>query len=300
MALALCFLLLSGVLLTSAAVSHHPATRAPTARTAPSSRPLAPARPAFDTAWLDRHPAPELGVAARAGVLIDLDGGQLLWARDDHTARAPASLTKLMTVLVAADLAPLSRVVTVPVEATQIEPDLMGLSAGDRVTLEDLYYGVFLDSGNDAAETLSRTLVLRARFISLMNQRAHKLGLAATYFSNPTGLDEPALTSSAYDLAVVARELVRTHPEVLPIAATRELWIAPTADHGGYSAVNLNKLLWTYPGATGLKTGQTDEAGGCVVATATRGGRHLLAVVMNSNVFFTDASRLLDYGFSIA
>ena len=169
----------------------------------------------------------------------------------------------------------------------------------DRVTLEDLYYGVFLDSGNDAAETLARTLVSRTRFIALMNQRAQKLGLTATYFSNPSGLDEPALTSSAYDLAVLTRELVRTHPEILPIAATKELWIPPTADHGGYSAVNPNKLLKTYPGATGLKTGQTDDAGGCVVATATRGGRHLLAVVMNSNVFFTDAGRLLDYGFAV-
>lgn len=298
MALAVCFLLGAAVLLTSAVISHHP-TRATPATRAAAHLPLAPAQPVFATAWLARHPAPDLGVAAQAGVLVDLDSGQLLWARDEHTARAPASLTKLMTVLVAADLAPLSRVVTVPAEATQVEPNLMGLSAGDRVTLEDLYYGVFLDSGNDAAETLARTLVSRPRFISLMNRKAQQLGLAATYFSNPSGLDEPALTSSAYDIAVLTRELIRTHPELLPLAATKELWIPPTADHGGYSAVNLNKLLKTYPGATGLKTGQTDAAGGCVVATATRNGRHLVAVVMNSNVFFTDAGRLLDYGFSV-
>ena len=296
-ALVACLAVLAAALLTSAVVVRRSAMQPP-ARHRAAAAVATPAAPAFSTGWLAQHPSPDLGVTAQAGIVVDLDSGQVLWARDEHGARAPASLTKLMTVLVALSLAPLDRQVTVPEEATRIEPDLMGLAAGDRVSLEDLMYGIFLDSGNDAAETLARTLVTRSRFIALMNKKAQELGLSSTYFVNPSGLDEPAQTSSAYDLAVLSRALVRAHPELAPIIATKEIWIPPTAEHRGYSAVNLNKLLRIYPGATGLKTGQTDDAGGCVVGTATRNGRHLLAVVLNSDVFFTDATRLLDYGFA--
>ncbi len=271
-----------------ALISHHVSANSPK-----------PVLAAYSTGWLDANSGPDLPIRAQSAIVVDLDSKKVVWARDPHSVRAPASLTKLITAMVAADLAPMGMEVTVPAEAAQIEPDVMGLSEGEVVTLETLFYGLFLDSGNDAAETLSRTLVPRDRFLQLMNQRAARLGMRDTHFSNPTGLDDPDLHASAYDLAVAAGELTAHYPKLAAIAATREQPIAGTAQHKAYDPYNLNKMLWTYPGATGLKTGFTDLAGGCVVVTATRDGRHLLAVVMNDDIFFTDAGKLLDYGWSV-
>lgn len=291
----LCAAVLASAALMRPAAPHRPAPSAP----APAAGPLALPQH-LNAGWLAQHPAPELGVKAESGILIDLDTGRVLWARQEHSSRAPASLTKLMTAMIATDHARLTDELRVPPEAASMEPDLMGLSAGEVVTVQDLLYGLFLDSGNDAAEALARGLIPRDRFIAEMNVRAAQLGLAETHFTNPTGLDEPGLRSSAWDLAVLARQLTGHYPQLLRIASQKEVWIPPTAEHKGYSAVNLNKLLRTYPGAEGLKTGLTDDAGGCVIATAGRGKRHLLAVVMHSDLFFTDAGRLLDYGFATA
>jgi D-alanyl-D-alanine carboxypeptidase (penicillin-binding protein 5/6) len=248
--------------------------------------------------FVTAHPSPDLGLHAQAAVLVDLDRRQVVWEHDSATPRAPASLTKMMTAMVALDHASLDRRVTVPAEAAGVEPDVMGLSAGEVVTVRDLLYGLFLDSGNDAAETLAQTLLPRARFIAEMNAKARMWGLQHTQFSNPSGLDAVGLASSPYDLAVIAGHLVLDRPELLQIAGTKEMPIPATDQHKAFDPYSLNKLLWMYPGATGLKTGFTDNAGGCVVGTATRDGRHLVAVVMNSDIFFTDAGKLLDYGFA--
>jgi serine-type D-Ala-D-Ala carboxypeptidase (penicillin-binding protein 5/6) len=252
----------------------------------------------YRTDFLAAHPSPDLGLHAQAAVLVDLDRRQVLWEHDSRSPRAPASLTKMMTAIVALDHASLDREVTVPAEATGVEPDIMGLTAGEVVTVRDLLYGLFLDSGNDAAETLAQTLLPRARFIAEMNAKARAWGLQQTQFSNPSGLDAAGLASSPYDLAVIAGHLAVDHPELMEIAGTKEMPIAATDKHKAFDPYSLNKLLWIYPGATGLKTGFTDDAGGCVVGTATRDGRHLVAVVMNSDIFFTDAGKLLDYGFA--
>lgn len=257
-----------------------------------------PAAAYYRSDFVAAHPSPDLGLHAQAAVLVDLDSREVLWQRDAQTARAPASLTKMMTAMVALDHASLDRKVTVPAEATGVEPDVMGLSTGEVVTVRDLLYGLFLDSGNDAAETLAQTLVPRARFIAEMNAKASRWGLQHTRFSNPSGLDADGLAASPYDLAVIAGHLELDHPELMAIAGTKEMPIAATDQHKAFDPYSLNKLLWMYPGATGLKTGFTDNAGGCVVGTATRAGRHLVVVVMNSDIFFTDAGKLLDYGFA--
>jgi D-alanyl-D-alanine carboxypeptidase (penicillin-binding protein 5/6) len=252
----------------------------------------------FSRSWLYAHPAPALGLKAQSAILVDLDRRQVLWELDPASVRAPASLTKMMTAMIAVDHAGLDQLVTVPVAAAAVEPNHMGLSAGEQVPVRDVLYGLFLDSGNDAAETLAGALLPRARFLAEMNARAALLGLRETRFSNPTGLDDPGLHSSARDLAVLAAYLELHYPELKDIASTRQKWIPAAGWHGAYAPYNLNKLLWSYAGADGLKTGLTDDAGGCVAASATRGGRHLLAIVLHSDVFFTDAARLLDYGFA--
>jgi D-alanyl-D-alanine carboxypeptidase (penicillin-binding protein 5/6) len=212
--------------------------------------------------------------------------------------------------MVAADLAPLDRTVTVTASTDadavrKAEPTstVMGLTAGERLTVRELLYGVFLRSGNDAAETLGGGIVSRARFVELMNQKAASLHMAESHFTSPVGLDDPAMRSSAYDLAIAAATIVRRYPAVLAISGAASITLPATATHQAFDMTNYNKLVvpgsgFAYAGATGMKTAFTDDAGQCMVATATRGGRRLAAVVLDSDVFFTDATRLLDYGFS--
>lgn len=251
--------------------------------------------------WLAIKKEPSLPIHGQAAYLVDVDSKTVLWAKDPDTSRAPASLTKLMTAIVAVDDAgSLDRVVTVDPGATQIEPSLMGLTAGEQLTVRDLLYGLFLDSGNDAAEALARGLVPRDRFIRQMNQKAKSIGLTNTHYVNPSGLDAPGHGMSAHDIVHLAAYLDKYYPQLAQIAATRDITIPATATHKAFPMENLNRMLWSYPGITGLKTGLTDNAGGCWLATATRGGRHLIAVVLNATGHSADdAAVLLDYGFSV-
>ncbi len=255
----------------------------------------------FSTVWLALHKQPALPIHGRAAYLVDVDSRVVLWAKEADAPRAPASLTKLMTAMVAIDdAASLDKVVVVDPAATTVEPSLMGLTTGERVTVRDLIYGLFLDSGNDAAEALARGIVPRDRFIRQMNQKATSIGLAQTHFINPSGLDAPGHGMSAHDIVHMAAYLDRYYPQLAAIAATKDISIAATDAHKAFAMQNLNRMLWTYPGATGLKTGLTGNAGGCWLTTAVRNGRHLIAVVMNATGYSADDARiLLDYGFSI-
>ncbi len=255
----------------------------------------------FSTVWLALHKQPALPIHGRAAYLVDVDSRVVLWAKEADAPRAPASLTKLMTAMVAIDdAASLDKVVVVDAAATTVEPSLMGLTTGERVTVRDLIYGLFLDSGNDAAEALARGIVPRDRFIRQMNQKATSIGLTQTHFINPSGLDAPGHGMSAHDIVHMAAYLDRYYPQLAAIAATKDISIAATDAHKAFAMQNLNRMLWTYPGATGLKTGLTGNAGGCWLTTAMRNGRHLIALVMNATGYSADDARiLLDYGFSI-
>ena len=240
-------------------------------------------------------------IHGQAAYLVDLDTRMVLWQRDPETSRAPASLTKLMTAMVAVDdAASLDQVITVATAATQISPSVMGLSPGERLTVRQLLDGLFLDSGNDAAEALARGIVPRDRFIRQMNQKALSIGLTASHFVNPSGLDAAGHGMSAHDLVHVAAYLDKYYPELAAIASTKDISIPASSTHKAFYPHNLNVMLWTYAGATGLKTGLTDSAGGCMLTTATRGGRHLIVVVLNATgVSAADATVLLNYGFSV-
>jgi len=255
----------------------------------------------FSQLWLAVHHQPNLPIHGQAAYLVDVDARAVIWMKDPETTRAPASLTKLMTAMVAVDDAgSLDKVVVVPKEATQIQPSVMGLSPGEKVTVRELVYGLFLDSGNDAAEALARGIVPRDRFIREMNQKASNIGLTSTHFVNPSGLDALGHGMSAHDIVHMAAYLDKYYPDLAAIAATKEISIAATSTHKAFPMQNLNRMLWTYAGANGLKTGLTDNAGGCWLATATRSGRHLIAVVLNdTGRSAEDAALLLDYGFSV-
>lgn len=293
------------VLVSATAGLVAPARSVPRAAPAPHRAPGGPnAAAAATTAQAAPAPAPpELGLRDSASILVDTRSGAVLYQHNAGQRRAPASLTKIVTVMVALDHAPLTRTVTVPATATGwgAEDAVMGLHTGETVTVRELLYGIFLASGNDAAETLAQTLMPRGQFIAAMNARAAQLGLGGTHFANPTGMDAPDHYSTAADLAAVTRAFQAQHPDLLAIAGLPSVVLYATAGHPEYDLVNLNKLvLWPYAGATGLKTGYTPDAGGCVAATAERGGRQLSAVVLGDDVMFSDAARLFDYGWARA
>jgi D-alanyl-D-alanine carboxypeptidase (penicillin-binding protein 5/6) len=247
------------------------------------------------------RPAPAVpAIKARAAIVLDLDTSTTLYQLDPHGRHAPASLTKVVTALVALDHLRLDQLVTVPASINQLPWDStrMGLRVGEQVTVRELMDGLFLNSGNDAAITLSEAAMSRAAFVAAMNAKAAALGMADTHFVNPIGLDDPGHYSSAADLAKAAIELESRFPAVAAMAATPSLTLPATALHHAYNLYNLNQLIRTYPGATGLKTGWTGRAGGCLIATATRNGRHLLVVVLGSPRIFDEAAALLDFGFA--
>jgi D-alanyl-D-alanine carboxypeptidase len=281
-----------------------------------AAHPVRPAHPApgpgplLSSAWLAAHPQPALDVKAQAVVMIDVDTRQVLWQRQPRESWAPASLTKLVTAMVAADLAPLDRAVRVTGASDadavrEVEPTstVMGLTVGEKLRVRDLLYGLFLRSGGDAAETLAGGVVQRDQFVRLMNRKAAALHMADSHFTTPVGLDDPGMRTTAYDMALAAAAIVTRYPALLAIAGTPSITLPQTATHKEFAMINYNKLVlpgtpFTYRGATGMKTAFTDDAGQCMIATATRGGRRLVAVILDDDVFFTDAVKLLDYGFA--
>ncbi len=240
------------------------------------------------SALLAEKAGPTLG--ASSGILVDRPSGTVLWAKNPDAARAPASTTKMMTVLAATESLEPDQMVTVPAEAL-VGGTTMGLKAGERLSVRDLLYGALLPSGNDAATALAIAAGGDERtFVQRMNEHAAEWGLTATHFANPHGLDEAGHVSSARDLAQLG---LRTLADPLLASIVRK----PQARIGERQLTNTNDLLTTYDGAYGVKTGTTDNAGQVLVAAAARTDGDALTVVMNSPDRFVETRRLLDFYF---
>lgn len=234
-------------------------------------------------------------VQASAAVLVDAETGSVVFEKNAHARRAPASTTKIMTALVTLRNARLDDVVVAGSEVEGIEPTIIGLDPGDRLTVEQLLYGLLLPSGNDAAVALAKRVGGSIpRFVSMMNEEAADLGLDDTQFVNPNGLDADGHYSSAFDLALIARAALKD-PTFARVVSTREYSI-PGPPRWLFRSTNI--LLGTFPGADGVKTGYTDNAGRCLVLSATRDGRRAIAVVLDSEATWADSSALLDYFFA--
>jgi serine-type D-Ala-D-Ala carboxypeptidase (penicillin-binding protein 5/6) len=266
-----------------------------------------PAQPVPRQAYvgiLPRAPRPAAVPALhdRAAILVDLTDRRVLYENNALAPLPTASLAKLVTIQVALRYATLQTVLTVPQSATQLDPDdtRMGLGAGEQLTVEDLIDGILLESANDAALVLAQAIIPEPRFIADMNALVRSWGLTDAGFTNPTGLDAPGEAASAYDLAVIAAHLVEAQPQLLQISDQREILIPQTSAHKAYDLASLiGPVLTGFPGADGLKTGFTDDAGYCLALTDRRGGRTLLAVVLDSPRDVDDAQALITYGFSV-
>jgi D-alanyl-D-alanine carboxypeptidase (penicillin-binding protein 5/6) len=235
----------------------------------------------------------------RGGILFDLDTGQVLWQHNPDTRLRIASLTKMMTALLTVEAEPPSARVLVTKAAVDSAGSKVGvLPLGRHVRLETMLYGLLLPSGNDAAIALAQHVAGSiARFVERMNQRAAQLGMGCTRYSSPSGYVDAANFSCAADLAVLAR-VDEQQPRLARIVRTLSKQLPLPIKGGKVYLYNNNPLLiYHYPGATGLKTGFTDAAGRCLVATAQRGGVRLGVVLLNSRNPGVQAKQLLDRAF---
>ena len=242
-------------------------------------------------------------VDAGAAVLMEKETGTVLYEQSAHDKMEPASVTKIMTLLLvmeAIDSGSLSTedVVTVSAHAASMGGSQVYLKEGEQMTVRDLLKAVAVASGNDASVALAEHLAgSEEAFVERMNQRAAQLGMTDTCFVNCTGLPAAGHLTSAYDIALMSRELILNHPAIREYTT---IWMDSLRD-GQFQLANTNKLIRFYEGATGLKTGSTDSAGYCLSATAERDGMELIAVVLNcpsSDVRSAAASSLLNYGFA--
>jgi D-alanyl-D-alanine carboxypeptidase (penicillin-binding protein 5/6) len=238
-------------------------------------------------------------IEAAAGILVDIDTGQVLWELNDHQARPPASTVKTLTALVVMQNFAASTLITAQPDAlTQAGDETkMGLRPGDRMTVEQLLSGMLLASGNDAATVLAGETVGAERFVGAMNAQLAALGLHDSHVTSPVGLDDRDMYASAYDLAVVATADVLNFPLFRAIVDTKSETIPATADHQAFLLNNVNQLLELYPAAVGIKPGWTGDAGACEVGMAVRDGHRLVSVLLDGHLVYTETKRLLDWGF---
>ena len=247
--------------------------------------------------------AQAVDVSAPSALLMEKETGTILFAKDEHTQREPASVTKIMTLLLAMEAIASGQlsydtVVTASAHACSMGGSQVWLKENEQMTVDEMLKAVCVVSANDCAVALAEQIAgSEEAFVERMNQRAKELGMNDTTFQNATGLPAAGHVTSAYDIALMSRELVLNHPDIRKYTT---IWMDSL--RGGESQlVNTNRLVRFYQGATGLKTGSTDNALYCLSATAERDGMELIAVIMKgatSAQRFEDAQTLLNYGFA--
>lgn len=247
----------------------------------------------LDTPRPARRP-PDLDVAALA--LVDLDGRRILYGRNARARRPIASLTKVMTAVLVLGATEPDETVTASARAAAETGSELGLTPGERISVDDLLHGLLLQSSNDAAVALAEHVAGSVEaFVRQMNRRAGRLGLRDTRFASPNGLDDSGF-STARDLGILTAEAYE-FPEFARIAATRRAMV-PAPSGPPRRIQSRNALLWLYPDAVGVKTGYTSAAGFCLIGAADRDGRRLAAVVLGApTAAFDETAALLDHGF---
>jgi serine-type D-Ala-D-Ala carboxypeptidase (penicillin-binding protein 5/6) len=242
--------------------------------------------------------APAPSVNAWSVAVLDEESGALLYGRDPHRHLAPASLTKIFTALVALkSTEDIHKPITVQFDSTElVDSTLMGIKTGETYTMEGLLYGLMLPSGNDAALAIANAIAgSEDKFAAMMNVEASQLGLTDSHFVDAHGLDRTGHFSSAYDLAMAAREGM-LHSEEFRTLARTQAWEV----HGTRSfwVGNLNRFLRSYDGADGVKIGYTDASGPAIVASATRNGHRVLVVLMHCGDIVGDSTPLFNWVFA--
>jgi D-alanyl-D-alanine carboxypeptidase (penicillin-binding protein 5/6) len=235
-------------------------------------------------------------LTAQSVLMYDLTDNKTLYERDPNTRRPMASLTKIMTAIIALDnKKPDDKYVVTKDDI--VGQDSMGVSQGEIYDFDDLLHGLLLPSGNDAAEVFAHNYPSgRAGFIQAMNDKAKALGMLNTRYSNPSGLQgDGQQYTTAYDLLIVTRYALEQYPQFAQTVATASYDIPATNQHKALSLANETNLLTTYPGVKGVKTGYTPEAGLCLVTYIDYGGHKIIGIILNSQNRRGEMKELLDY-----
>ena len=247
-------------------------------------------------------PAPANGavlpaITAEAAVVMDLDTGQVLYGKGEHERRPPASLTKVMTGYLAGKQFQAQQWITVSETAASTGESSLNLKTGDVLTFDALLHGALMKSANDACVALAEYMAgTEKNFVQNMNVQACLLGCKDTNFCNSNGLPAEGHYSSAYDLALMTRAAMQN--ETFAAIVQKQQYMVHWQDGRQLLVRNTNRLLREYPGAIGVKTGTTNEAGQCLIAVAEKAGKRVIVVVLKSKNRFYDAVALLDYGLS--
>lgn len=244
-----------------------------------------------------------LSLSAKSAILIDLEEKNILYAKNERERLPMASTTKIMTAIVALDLMPFERILSIPAEAVGVEGSSVYLKEGELLSVEDLLKALLLESANDAATALAVCSAGSVEnFAKICNETAQTLLLKDTNFTNPHGLYDENHYTTAYDLAIISahalkdpriREIVSQKSATIPLGVTQ----ANPFGEGVRHLKNHNKMLSNYEGATGVKTGYTQKSGRCLVSSAKRGSLTLIAVTLNAPDDWRDHQKLLDFGF---
>ena len=243
---------------------------------------------------------------AKSAILIEASTGKVLFEKNIDEKYAPASMTKMMSLLLIMENIDnrnlrMDEVIRISKYASSMGGSQIFLEENEEMTVEDLLKGITIGSANDATVALAERIGgSEASFVEMMNNKAKELGLKNTSFKNTTGLDEANHYSTAHDMAIIAKELVK-HKKILEFSSIYETYLR-TDTEDKFWLVNTNKLVRFYPGVDGLKTGYTEEAGYCLTATIHKDNMRLIAVVMGeptSNIRNSEMSTLLDYGYNL-
>lgn len=246
-----------------------------------------------------------LAKTAKSVIMLEASTGEVIYERDADIKLPPASMTKIMTMLLTVeaienDVIKWDDIVTVSENASKMGGSQILLETGEQMKIEDLFKGVAVASGNDAAVALAEQIAGSVDvFVNMMNKRAKELGLQNTNFKNPHGLDTANHYSSARDMSIMAKELVK-HEKVLEFTSIYDTYLRENLDTKIW-LVNTNKLVKFYKGVDGLKTGYTKDAGYCLTSTAKKNGMRLITVIMGSEtseIRNKETTEMLDYGFA--
>lgn len=243
--------------------------------------------------------APE--ITALSAIFVEANTGEVLYSKNPNQELPIASLTKIMTTIVALEHKNFDDIFTVSNFAASMEPDKMFLIPGEKMTLRQMLEGIFLVSANDAAESIAENSVgSRDLFINMMNSKARQLSMNNTFFLNPSGLQEDFAKqySTANDVATMSRYLIYRWPDIVNISSQPHIYIEKTSYHQDYDLYSGINLLTTYPGVLGLKTGYTPEAGLTLVTLARRGDKEIIGVLLGATNRREDAKAILDYSFN--
>lgn len=241
-----------------------------------------------------------------SGILIEANSGKIIYEKNKDKQVSVASMTKMVAQIIILEhiengSIKWDDVVTVSKNAEEMGGSQIYIQQGEKITIEDLMKGISMASGNDATVQMAEVIGgSEEKFVKMMNDKVKELGLKNTHFKNCTGLDEEGHYSSAYDMAIIARDLVANHPEILRFSSMYEDYLRENTENK-FWLVNTNKLVRFYDGADGLKTGHTDAAKYCLAATAKRNGVRLIGVVLgveSAQARNVEAMNLLDYGFN--